>query len=455
MTTTEPTSTTDAAPAVARAVDDLAGWAAALRWDDVPAQVRERLTLVLLDTLAVTALGAALPEQQALVRAWDPPAGDAPLVGAGRTSTPDAAAYLNAMALVSLELDEGNKYAKGHPAAHGFPAVLALAADRDTDGPTTAAALLVAYEVAARFGRATRLRAGGHPHGNWGVAGAAAGCARLLGLDAGSIAAAIDAGSALPVAGHFAAALDGNPVRNAWMGAGNVSGLVAARMAAAGLARNTGSAATSLGDLLGSFDARALTAELGGRWDITLGYFKRHASCSYTHPAADAVLALREELDGTDVEQVIVETHSLGTDLNRTRWDSRLGAMFSTPFVVAAALLRGTVGPDESGRHGHDPELVALAGRVQVRCAADLDARLPAERACRVTVTTVDGVRRVREVPNPVGDADFHPFDTVTLTRLLSDLLGDAARVQRIGDLAAALPGCVSARDLLAELADT
>ena len=455
MTTPPTTPGTDASRAVALAVDGLAGWARGLCWDDVPVAARERLSLVLFDSFAVTELGADLPEQRALVRAWDPPAGVAPLIGAGRSSTPDAAAYLNAMALVSLELDEGNKYAKGHPAAHGFPAVLALAADRDADGPSTATALLVAYEVAARFGRATRLRAGGHPHGNWGVAGAAAGCARLLDLDAAGIAAAIDAGSALPVAGHFAAALDGNPVRNAWMGASNVSGLVAARMAAAGLARNTGSAAHSLGDLLGRFDPDALTAELGDRWDITSGYFKRHASCSYTHPAADAILALREGVTATDVDQVMVETHSLGAELNRTSWDSRLGAMFSTPFVVASALLHGVVGPAESGRLRDDPALQAMAQRVVVRGADDLDARLPAERACRVTVATTDGTRRVHEVGNPVGDADHEPFDADTLTRLFGRLLDDEARAKRIGDFAEALPACASTRDLLAELTDT
>ena len=94
---------------------------------------------------------------------------------AGAWSRPDAAAWLNGVALVSLELDEGHKYAKGHPAAHGFPAVLALAAELDSTGADTAAALLAAYEVAARFGRATTLRAGAHPHGSWGVPGAAAG----------------------------------------------------------------------------------------------------------------------------------------------------------------------------------------------------------------------------------------------------------------------------------------
>ena len=70
--------------------------------------------------------------------------------------------------------------------------------------------------------------------------GAAAGCARLLRLDGEATAGAIDAAAGMPIAGHFASALDGNRVRDAWMGAANLSGLNAARLAAAGLASNTG-----------------------------------------------------------------------------------------------------------------------------------------------------------------------------------------------------------------------
>lgn len=438
--------------AACSAVGDLGRWAAELEWHATPDAARERLRLVLFDTLAVTVLGAALPEQQALVSAWRPSSGPAPLIGTAMSTTVESAAHLNAVALVSLELDEGNKFAKGHPAAHGFPAVLALAAELDASGAETAEALLVAYEVAARFGRATQLRAVVHPHGNWGVTGAAAGCARLLGLSADGIAAAIDAGSALPVAGHFASALDGNPVRNSWMGASNTSGIAAARLAQAGLARNTGSAAWSLGELLGSFDATALTDELGQRWDITHGYFKRHSSCSYTHPAADAILALRDDIDIDQVREILIETHTLGAALDRTRWDSRLGAMFSTPFVVAAALLFGSVGPRESGERRDDRRLAEMAAKVRIVPAEDITARLPRERAVRVTVRAADRAPLVREVPNPVGDADHHPFDADQLAELMYGLLGDAAAVARLRKAAYALPSATSVRRVLSEL---
>jgi 2-methylcitrate dehydratase PrpD len=437
------------------ATEALARWAAAVRWSDVPGDARERMSLVLLDSLGVTVLGARQPEQRALVAAWRPAAGPAPLIGGGRSTTVEAAAWLNASALVRLELDEGHKYAKGHPGAHALPAVLALAAELGAEGAETAAALLVAYEVAARFGRATSLRAGAHPHGSWGVAGAAAGCARLLGLPAGQVAAAIDTGAGMPVAGHFASALDGNPVRDAWMSAANLSGLAAARMAAAGIARNTGTAATSLGELLGTFDPAALTAELGDRWDVRNGYFKRHASCSFTHPVADAVLELRPELpaDPADVEEILVETHSLGAGLDRQTWDSRLGALFSTPFVVAAALVHGHVRPEASaGDVRGDPRVQTLARRVRVVAAPDLDARLPAERAARVTVRTA-GRDVSLEVPNPVGDAAHHPFTEPDVLALLSGWLADEETVAVVREVASGLPEAADVGPLLRRLA--
>ncbi|WP_460436876.1 MmgE/PrpD family protein, partial [Angustibacter speluncae] len=277
-------------------------------------------------------------------------------------------------------------------------------------------------------------------------AGAAAGCARLRGLTPEQVAAAVDAGAGLPVAGHFSSALDGNPVRDAWMGASNTSGLAAARMASAGQARSTGTAAGSLGALLGELEPDALTDGLGERWDLGLGYFKRHASCSFTHPVADAVLDLRgPAADAAEVEQLVVETHRLATGLDRTTWDSRLGAMFSIPFVAAAAWVHGEVGPRVSGDDlRDDPRVAALAARVEVRPAPDLDARLPAERAARVFVRTAAGTL-VREVPNPVGDADHHPLDEDDVIALLRGWLDDDGRGDQVVDLlratVAELPG--------------
>jgi 2-methylcitrate dehydratase PrpD len=445
-------STSDNESAVLTAQLELAGWAAALHWSDVPDAVRRRLELVLFDALGVTAVGGRLPERAALVEVWDPPTGHCPLLGTSIRTTPDVAAWLNGGAMVSLELDEGSKFAAGHPAAHGFPAVLALAAHLDADGPTTATALLVAYEVAARFGRATRLRAGTHPHGNWGLTGAAAGCARLLGLSADAINAAIDTAAGMPIAGPFVAATSGNQVRNEWMGMSNSAGLAAARLASAGMATATGIAAHSLGDILGSFDPARLTDELGTRWDVELGYFKRHSSCAFTHPAADATLVLRQRIDLGAVSTIDVDTYSMAAALTSTTWPNRLSAMFSIPFVVASALTFGRVqpsgfGPDELT----DPGLLALAGKVRVRRSAEFDAGLPDHRGARVTVTFGDGHTDSEAVTDPVGDAAFQPLDSADVAALLTGLL-DSDTATRIRAAAADLLTTPSARSTLASI---
>lgn len=413
-----------------RILGRLGTFAATLSWDDVIPEVRERFGLVLLDTIGVTVAGARTPELRAMSAAWDAPDGPATLIGAGRQATVDAAAWLNGTAACCLELDEGNKYAKGHPAAHTFPAAVALGEALHVSGRQLCEALLVGHEVASRFGRAFAGAPGVHPHGHWGVTGAAAAAARLLGADASGIAGAIDAACGLGLATHFDVALQGTFVRNTWIGAANANGLVAARLSVAGLTHPAGTAELTLGTLLGTLDADALTDDLGTRFDVTNGYFKRHASCSYTHPPADAVLELRElhpDLRAENVVAIEVSTHHLAVPLDRTEFPTRLAAMFSVPYVVAAALTHGACGPPAfDDAHRSDPTVVRLAQATTVRLDPALDARLPIERPARVVLRMVDGSSRTAEVPNPIGDADCHPFGRREVLAKLGSLLGDA-----------------------------
>jgi 2-methylcitrate dehydratase PrpD len=389
--------------------------------------LREPLIRTLLDTLGVIVAGARTPEMQALISAWDSPPGPANIFGIGRQTVPETAAYLNGVSAVTLELDEGNKYARGHPASHVFPAALAVAQARDATGSELAAALLIGYEMASRFGRATRLRSGVHPHGNWGTAGAAAAVARLMGLAGPAGAAALDIACATVLATPFEAALAGNAARNGWVGASNLSGIAAARMAAAGMVKADGLADDTLGGILGDFDPGELIDGLGERFDIERGYFKRHASCSYTHPPADAVLEIlnrNPDLDHERVEEIIVETHGVAAPLNRTACPTRLAAMFSVPYVVSVALVTGGCSPtafDDTRRA--DPAVRRLMDVTRVVGTEEFDRRLPEERAARVTIILGEGTSLAAEVPNPVGDVAYHPFGLREIREKLDGLL--------------------------------
>ncbi|MEE8331272.1 MAG: MmgE/PrpD family protein [Acidimicrobiia bacterium] len=416
---------------VAEAVATLGARSARLTWSETPESVRDRTLLVVFDTLGVMMAGAATPEVQALADRH-PETGAAPLAGLERWGSALDSCWVNGAAVCSLELDEGSKYARGHPAAHVIPAALASG---DQDGTSWLGAVLVGYEVAARFGRATRLHRGVHPHGTWGATGAAAAAARLAGLDADGVAAAIDAATGLSLAPHFESAFKGHPVRNLWVGAANAAGLEAARLADAGIDRVDGTAANTYGDLIGTFDPAPLTVPFEERFEVMGGYFKRHAACAYTHSAADAILRLLEQeppLPVEEVDSVTVETYQIASTLDRLEWPSRLAAMFSVPFVVAVALLEGAFGPGATDEaHRSDPVVHDLAGRVAVVATDEFERRLPERRGARVSVRMRDGSRRSAEVEQPVGDSSNQPFGWDEVRAKLTGLIG----TERVAEL--------------------
>lgn len=434
-------------PALLTALRTAGRFAADLRWADLPAPAQARTGLMLVDLLGVTVAGARTPELVALQQAWPVPDGPAALVGAGRGTQPNTAAWLNGAAACCLELDEGNKHAAGHPAAHVVFAALAQAAasSQPVPGAELLAAVVAGYEIASRFGRATRRREDLHTHGHWGATGAGAAVARLRGLPAEQVAAALDAAAGLVYATPWSVVLAGSFVRNLWAAGSNVSGLLGARLAAAGHSEVEGTVGRTLGEVVGGLDVAPLADGLGERWDLTGGYMKRHSSCSYTHPAADAVLTLRERhrVGAEDVDRVVVATHRLTLPLAGVATGSRLAAMFSVRYVVAVALRAGVVGPAEfSNAWRHDPDVLDLAARVQVVQDPDLDARLPSERAARVTLVLHDGRELTEEVPNPIGDVGHHPFTAEQVHAKVADLVGgdDADRVRRTVEALADAP---------------
>ena len=437
------------------AVAALGHFAATTTLEDLPPHLHERLRLSLIDNLGLTLVGHRIPEVRSVVEAWDPSPGPAQLFGTGIRTQVDDAAWLNGLAVCVNELDEGNKNARGHPVTHVVSAALAIAAERHASGRALLEAVLIGGEISSRFGRALRPAPGLHTHGHWGNAGAAAAVGRLLGLDADRMAGAIDAAGGLALATSFETALRGTFVRNMWLGAANALGIVAARLASAGVTTVDGTAESTLGGLLGNLEPALLVEGIGQRWDTGTGYFKRHASCSYTHPPADAALDLRRELGSVrseDVSAIEIETNRLAAPLGRSELPTRLSAMFSIPHVVAVALLYGDCRPERfDEQHRRALAVRHLVGVTTVTRSDAMDARLPAERAARLTLKLKDGRTYVAEAPNPVGDADHHPFGRPEVVSKIDNLLDGADVSAR--DVAAVVDDLQSAPDVTPILA--
>lgn len=433
---------------------ELSTFAAGVDVAQIPSDVRHALERAVLDSIGVALAGADTPEVQRLLHTWPRTPGPCSLWGGEQGVNLEAAVLLNGVALCVLELDEGNKFARGHPGAHVFPAAFAEAERVGASGPELLSAALAGYEVAARVARAFHPVAGLHPHGTWGAVGAAVAVGRLNGFTPRELAEAIDGAAGLVLASPFSSATDGSFVRNVWVGSAGLNGVTAARLVEAGLGSVDGTGEATFGAILGRMDGAALVEGLGVRWEIVGGYFKRHSSCNYTHPPADAAIEIRERFQPTvaDVVDVEVATHHLAVPLAAPAPANRLAAMFSVPHVVAVALSSGACAPESFAPAALDRcEVRRLRSRVRVVLDPEIDARLPAERGARVTVRMRDGTVHEVSVPNPVGDADFFPLSLADVHTKLQGLIG-ASRADVVAAQAAALSRGEGVRAVLAHL---
>jgi len=318
------------------------------------------------------------------------------------------AALVNGTAGTALELDEGHKFAAGHPAMHVLPAILAETEVTDRDGRTFLEAFTAGYEIAARAGIAAQpLHKSYHMHGIWGTVGGAAAVAHVREFDVDQTLCAMRIGANHALHTRFETGHEGATLRNSYAGMSNMNAIVACDQAEAGF--------TALDDGIRrhldrvsetSFDVDALTDGLGERWEVTCGYFKCHAACRYTHGALDAVARLqtKHDLTAADCRSVRVETYETAATLLDPHPKNSLAAKFSIPFAVATRLCRGTSGKRAFTTDALTEETIEVAERVTVETSPDLEARVPEARSTRVTVKTRDGYEYAEFVEHAQGD---------------------------------------------------
>ncbi|KAB1198085.1 MULTISPECIES: MmgE/PrpD family protein [Haloferax] len=412
----------------------LASFVSTLDREDVPDDVATRASLAIADTVGVILGGASDPAVSALTRAWaNDNSGQATILGtAGERTSAYRAAFVNATAGTVLELDEGHRFAAGHPAIHVLPALLADGESSYRSGDELLTAFVAGYEAAVRVAEmVVPLADGVHPHGVWGGVGTAAAVARLRELDAETTLHAMRIAANYAQHTRFEAATEGATVRNSYAGMSNLSGLVAVEQAEAGFTGLDDGIARHLSSVAaGDPDRAALTDGLGDRWEIQRGYFKVHAACRYTHAVLDVVetLAERHAFDAADVAAVHVETYPSAAALSNTRPKNALQAKFSIPFAVASALTTGETGKSSFTDEAVTREVLDVAERVEVTATDEFAARAPDERGARVTIETNDGAVFAHEVRaarggehDPITDADLRTkFD-----QLVAPVIGD------------------------------
>src|SRR5271166_3273380 len=278
----------------------LAERASALCYYELPAPVRELVRQCVLDYLGVTIAGAQDPLVRILLDEMAAAGGSpqASVIGHSIRVPALSAALVNGAAAHALDYDDVNMAMPGHPSVAILPGLLALAELKGSSGREVVTAFVAGYETACRIGAAFQpghYNLGFHSTGTVGSFGAAAACARQLGLDAEATAVA------LGIAGTQAAGLKsqfGTMCKPLHAGKAAQNGLLAARLAQRGFSSRTdivecvqGFASTHGPDF--APDAALATPQAG--FHLLANLFKYHAACYFTHAPIECAGRLREE----------------------------------------------------------------------------------------------------------------------------------------------------------------
>jgi 2-methylcitrate dehydratase PrpD len=278
---------------------DLARWSSGLAHGDVSDTARTWARHALLDWFGVTIAGAREPLAAILAEEF---AGGgnarATLVALNGTAAVHDAALVNGAVSHALDFDDVNRHMHGHPTVPVASAVLALGEVLGSSGRDILLAFIAGYEVECQIGDMcgdAHYDKGFHATGTFGTFGAAAGAAKLMGLDAEKTAAA------LGIAASQASGLKlnfGTMTKPLHAGKAAANGLIAARLAARGFtARDDaieapqGFAATQAP----GFTAQAVRPDAKAPLAVEENLFKYHAACYLTHSSIEAIRDLRQK----------------------------------------------------------------------------------------------------------------------------------------------------------------
>jgi 2-methylcitrate dehydratase PrpD len=401
--------------ATGRESAELAGFAAALRFEDIPSAVVDRCVDFFVDWTGSALSGAgqlAVAAIEKYAEAMGPSEGRAEILISRRTTSPLFAAMVNAAASHISEQDDVHNGSVFHPAAVVFPAALAVAQHLGASGRELVAASVAGYEVGIRVGEflgRSHYRVF-HTTGTAGTIAAAVAASRLLGFDRAAMLDAI--GSAgTQAAGLWEFLRDAADSKQLHTAKAAGDGLTAAFLAASGFTgakRILEGAQGMAAGMSSDADPEKLTDGLGERWALLETSFKFHASCRHTHPAADALLGLVEAhgLEAGRIEGVTAHVHQgaldvLGPVVNPATVHQ---AKFSMPATLGLIAVHRRAGMAEFDRVLEDEQVLALHDRIGMELDAEVDSAYPARWIGKVSVKTTDGRLLSNRVDEPKGD---------------------------------------------------
>jgi 2-methylcitrate dehydratase PrpD len=392
-------------PLLENATRDLARFASAIQFSDLPKEVVERIKLCVLDHIGCVLYGATLPwtKKVAALAMAEGAAPVASISGMGKKTSVALAALVNGTSGHAFELDDIHKESIVHigslspPVALGF----AEAAGKGT-GREVITAMVAGYEIGARVGNAATMGLffrGFHPQGTSGVFASAAAAARMLNLNAEQFQHAL--GMSGSQAGGLMAAQEGAMVKRFHSGRAAQSGVYAALLAKDGFTGITDVLEAAYGGYLTVYsdtpNAKRLTDGLGREWETLHVGYKPHASVTSIHTALDGLTEIMREnnLKAGDIAKL--ETGLSPMTHVHCAWEYKAqgvtAAQMNLYYGLAVTAIDGMAFTEQYKESRlKDPAIFDFISRVSAFVDPEIEKMgAPYRHAARVRVTARDG----------------------------------------------------------------
>lgn len=388
------------------AVEQLAEYVSALKWEDMPSQVHDKLKLCVRDALEC----CLSPMQDIRSRAAfssvekDGPSHRATLFATGHRASAEDAAFYNTVKGALTSRNDSSRTAICHPGSILIPVVFGLGEEKKLSGKQVLEAILAGYETMIRLGNTfVSARINGSWRNTALVApfGAAFAAAKAMGLNT------LQTASSASFACHFAGGLNewavagtGEDVfQNGW---GARNGILAMRLAAAG-AQGCLSILEGKNGLLTALGAQEqktrLTERLGEEYKILEIMHKPIDSCFLVQGPCQAAQNLVDQNKektwrAEDIDNVCIEVAGQakaypGCD-NNSGISSLVQGIMSIQLGVASTLVRGSC-DGIVWAPPIDRDILDLMRKCTLRENHDMTERFPQKQGARVTVKMKSG----------------------------------------------------------------
>ncbi len=401
------------------ASEKISDFIARTRFETLPSAVVHQAKRALLDTCGCILAGLATPLGQrvvALSRQF-PQSDGVTVPSIDHGVMPIMAAMANGFLANALDADDGHRQSRVHNGGVLFPAIFAAAQPRSCSGQDFITATVIGYEIGLRAGMALN-NTGDIYYGsaNGGAYSAAAATGWLMGLNPTEILNALGIAEIQAPSCQLMGWIESRriPMIKEGMGWAASTGYTAALMTVHGI--------TGTLTLYDSYPLAARVDELGLDYEILKTYFKPFSACRWTHGPIENLLKILTDhpLSPDQIAKIRVKTPDKASKLDIRNPSTPEDAQYSIPFALGVAAVDGEAGPPQmSAARLNDPEILAVAAKVEIMSDPAMQAAFPERVATEVEITTVSGETFSQRNDQISGDWD-HPLSDQDLVNKFS-----------------------------------